>query len=117
MARRRWLSFVIVSIAAGLPALILAVSCSTPPNESDVADAQLCTQLRDHLVELRASETAGIDIAAHRRALAQAMGDAFVSACTTSLTVKQVKCALSCDSLATATECSAERFSIAKENH
>jgi hypothetical protein len=97
--------------------LLFTAACTTPRNESDLADSELCGELRDHLVELRASETSGIDIAAHRRALVKAMGDGFVSACTASLTVKQVKCALSGQSLASATECDAARLQSSADSH
>jgi len=96
---------------------VLAAACTTPRNDSDLADTELCTELRDHLVELRASEAGGIDVAAHRIALAQAMGNGFVSSCTTSLTIKQVKCALSGGSLAAATECDAARVSSTTDSH
>lgn len=102
---------------ASIFVLVFATACATPRNESDLADAELCTELRDHLVDLRASETSGIDIAAHRHALAQAMGDGFVSACTMSLTVKQVRCALSGRSLATTAECDTARAPSITDNH
>jgi len=93
-----------------------AAACSTRPHETGIADAELCGELRDHLVELRSSETGSIDIAAHRHALAQALGDTFVTSCAASLTVKQAKCALSADSIAAATECDAARASSTTDN-
>jgi hypothetical protein len=116
----------------GVVALVVVlVGCSSRAEDPHAK----CERLRDHLVELRlgnapnAAETppapqndlgsagrfsaverssrplSADEIAAHRRALAASLGDSFVSSCETSLTPKQVDCALEAKDPAAAAAC------------
>lgn len=86
-----------------------------------------CIELRDHIVDLRLSTVATIrttppvrtvgsdhldapalppiDVAPHRAALKQALGEQFESNCLKSVTVDQLKCALAAKSSGAVTEC------------
>lgn len=68
--------------------------------------ASQCEQLRDHVVELRLSTASGIDVAAHRKALHDALGADFLQGCS-KMSDSQVKCALASRDSAAAVSCSA----------
>jgi hypothetical protein len=71
------------------------------------ARAGRCEALRDHLVELRLTQTTNVDHAAHRAAMRRALGDTFVTDCQTMLTARDVDCALNATDTATAVACTA----------
>jgi hypothetical protein len=66
--------------------------------------------LRDHLIELRlqsvtASKDEPIDLAPHRAAMKQAMGEGFLATCEKGYRRKQVECALAAKEPTTASAC------------
>jgi hypothetical protein len=66
-----------------------------------------CTQLRDHLVELRLRNTGmDVDVDAHRQAMKHALGDRFVASCEQGMSSSELKCALAAKELRAATSCS-----------
>ena len=90
---------------------LLGIGCSS--NDDDV-DREKCTCLRDQMITLRLKglETSpDVNVAAHRAALEQSMGDDFIASCQQTLTASQIRCAMAADSLANAQECS--RSSVA----
>lgn len=87
-------------------AMLFLTACSPRLLDTDPADTELCTELRDHLVDLRVSEAQGVDVAAHHAALVQALGTTFVGKCASTLTTQQARCALAAPSVATAAQCS-----------
>jgi len=86
-----------------------------------------CTELRDHIVELRLASLANIksgsvlpgigsghqtsrpvppvNIAAHRAALKQALGESFATTCLKQISVTQLKCALAATSSDSVNDC------------
>jgi hypothetical protein len=62
--------------------LILVAACQDMPNEDDRADDKLCGALRDHLVDLRLANATGVDLAAHRQAMKEALGGEFLTSCS-----------------------------------
>jgi len=72
-----------------------------------VVDRARCEQLRRHLVDLRLADlgTLEVDVAAHRTAIENALGDAFVTSCQQSITVVQMTCALAAKNSALASTC------------
>jgi hypothetical protein len=108
--------------------LVVATSCKS----SSSVDRTRCEQLRDHLVDLRlagahaATErqptlqgAAGAgeaptpaqrpltraELAAHRRVLAQALGDGLVASCEKTMSAQQLDCALAATDPAAAAAC------------
>ena len=68
--------------------------------------AKQCEKLREHLVDLRAAQTEGIDEAAHREALKEALGgDRFVASCASTLTDEELDCALRAQDQTAAAAC------------
>ena len=70
-------------------------------------DEARCTELRDHLVELRlnASRTEDLDRGQHRTALVAALGTGFVGQCVNFTTDKEANCILAATDEAAATRC------------
>ena len=72
-----------------------------------------CTELRDHVVELRLAQSQGatdalghpIDLAPHRAAMKQLLGDDFVEHCQRDMQASQVKCALAATDTESASAC------------
>jgi len=90
---------------------MLGIGCAS---NDDEVDREKCTKLRDRMIALRLAglETSpDVNVAAHRDALAQSMGDEFIASCQRSLTASQIRCAMAADNLASAQECS--RSSVA----
>jgi hypothetical protein len=95
------MTFVIASCVAWT-----ALAGCTSSEDGAAASRKRCVTLRDHLVELRL-QGAGVDeVAAHRAAMQQALGDRFVEQCM-ALPPKQIACALAAKDTASATSCSA----------
>jgi hypothetical protein len=89
--------------------IAMLVGCAS---SEEPADQRQCARLRDHLVDLQLSDVhvaVGIDRAAHRRALAQALGPDFVASCSNKLTESQVDCALNTNDRAAAAVCAGAR--------
>ena len=90
-------------------ALVIAAcsSSSSGPNRED------CEKLRDHTIDVRLASIGtgsnagdpGVDIAAHRAAMKQALGDSFVSSCLQTMTSTQIECALGAKDTETAVAC------------
>lgn len=83
---------------------LFASACSALPSEP-APDGSLCTELRDHLVELRLLHTDPVERGSRRAALTKAFGQEFVRRCRNTLTMGQVRCAFGADSVATADRC------------
>jgi hypothetical protein len=83
---------------------LFASACSALPSEP-APDDSLCTELRDHLVELRLLHTDPMERGSRRAALTNALGHGFVSRCRNTLSMGQVRCAFGADSVAAADRC------------
>ena len=70
---------------------------------------QRCAQVRDRLIDLRLANATGVDIKAHRAAMAEALGDDFIQNCKTRLTIAQQQCVLRARDSAAATDCSTKQ--------
>jgi hypothetical protein len=88
--------FIIVSI------VIAACTAEEPTPD------QRCERVRDRLIDLRLANATGVDIAAHRAALKNALGDSFIESCKTTLTVAQQQCVLDARDAFAANACSKE---------
>jgi hypothetical protein len=86
---------------------VLVGGCASRPNEQDPASLQLCTEMRDHLVELRLASAAGVELAPHREALKRALGADFLNACVAKWTVGQARCVIAAADSTAAGACSA----------
>ena len=85
----------------------LAVAACT---HDDAVDTKKCTKLRDHIVDLRLSdgdEVEGFDVAQHRAALTDALGDKFVADCANTMPIEQLRCEMKATDLRSASGCSA----------
>ena len=93
MNASRWL----VSIA-------LLAGCT----ERNTVDREGCARLRDHVVDLRVADAAGElgnDLAQHRRAMNQALGETFIDNCVRSMSYEQLECSLKLSDLADSGNC------------
>ena len=92
--------------------VLVTAACSSSPSAPSRHD---CEQLRDHTIEVRLatvtsgssdpSGNPGVDIAAHRAAMKQALGDSFVTSCLQTMTSSQLECALGAKDTETAVAC------------
>jgi hypothetical protein len=89
--------------------VILTMGCATSNDRGERPEPRRCEELRDHLVDLRLWEATGVDRAAHRDAMRDALGPAFVTGCTSAMTEIQVECALKAADVAAATVCTTAR--------
>jgi hypothetical protein len=72
-----------------------------------------CTEVRDHVVELRLAQSRGatdalgqpIDLAPHRAAMKQALGARYIEQCRREMSSSQIKCALSATDSEAASAC------------
>ncbi len=88
-----------------LAACLVLVACS----ESDSVDKRKCTALRDHMIDLRLAgghNTPGVDLAQHRAAMKQALGDQFIAQCEKSMKIDQLNCAMKATDVSASRECS-----------
>jgi hypothetical protein len=83
----------------------LAVLCTTACTQDESIE-QKCERLRDHVVDLRTEGLPAADVAAHRSALKNALGDQFTEECK-SMTPKQIDCGLAADEISLAAACAA----------
>jgi hypothetical protein len=90
-----------------LALVLLCLGCSGD-DEGDVTASRRsrCSQLRDHLVELRLATATNVDVAAHRAVMRRALGDEFVTRCETSTSEDVVNCALAATDSSAAAACS-----------
>lgn len=91
------------AFAASLAALVvvagsLVLGCASSGDDK----TRLCTEMRDHVVEVRLSQSRGsdelghpIDLAPHRAAMKQALGANYIEECRRELSSAQIKCELS----------------------
>jgi hypothetical protein len=84
-------------------ALCVAAGCASS-DDGEVSRSR-CTQVRDHLVELRLQDATNVDRDAHREAMKQALGDGFVASCQEHMSSAQLTCALRAKVLSVATAC------------
>ena len=66
--------------------------------QATTVEREDCEQLRDHVVDLRLSTISDLpteDMAGHRSALRNALGEPFVSSCMKTFTPDQIQCAKS----------------------
>jgi hypothetical protein len=91
------------------------VSCSSSDDQE--VDRASCERVRDHLIDLRLITVQGspkIDLAQHRAAFKQAMGESFLSGCQATMTASQVRCALDANDATTASACSKPQRTASK---
>lgn len=95
--------------------VILSVSCGSSSGDDsdraaeDGAAAKRCNDLREHMIDLRLAPSAnadGVDLAPHRLALRNALGQRFLDHCVAAMTPEQVECALGAKDSATVGACS-----------
>ena len=91
-------------------ALLVIILAGCAKHATDEVDRARCERLRGHLVDLRVAELGElhVDVAKHRAALQQALGDDFVSTCLASVTSEQMKCALAAGDSASASSCTSK---------
>ena len=83
---------------------LLAAGCT----DHGTVDRESCTRLRDHVVDLRVADAAselGNDVAQHRRAMNQALGETFIASCVQSMSYEQLECSLKLSSLSDSGNC------------
>ena len=84
---------------------LLVAACS----HDEVVDKKKCTQMRDHLIDLRLGSAAGsddMDFAQHRIAMKQALGESFLADCQHNMTIEQLDCAMKATDLQASIACS-----------
>lgn len=89
-------------LLVGLAALF---ACS----HGETVDRQKCLELRDHLIDVRLANAAGaegVDLAQHRAAMKQALGEKFLSECEQHTTIAQLRCELKATDLDATRSCS-----------
>ena len=111
-------------------AACLVAACSTSSRDAD-EQRHHCEQMRDHVIDLRLADVGPdhtsdkrsgqgasseppqtpIDLAQHRAAMKQALGDRFINDCVSQMTADQVSCALSAKSQDAVNACSAKTAS------
>lgn len=91
--------------------LILSVTfaasgCASTPDEPELAKRR-CTNLRDHMIEMRMQMTAAPpkDLGSHREALKQALGNEFIETCQRQ-PVSEIDCALAAEDTESVAACS-----------
>lgn len=93
---------------------LLAAACST---DGEPDEQRKCDALRAHMVDLRLRDLEGakdglgnpIDISAHRKAMANSLGEEFIASCRQSLTARQIECALAATDTNAAQACSSKK--------
>ena len=87
------------------------VACGGPSDDNTERVASPCTQLREHLVDLRVSTARGTptQLADHRAAMERALGDGFVTSCEKNLDATQIDCSLRASDLNAASACATQR--------
>ena len=87
---------------------IVVSGCTASAEDQAVGARQHCVDLRDHLVDIRLKDVAdpAVDVAAHRAAMQQALGDHFVVSCLKDLSETQAKCVMAATDSESVTACS-----------
>ena len=93
---------------AGALAVIASIAGCSGDDDTVVQRVRPCEQLRDHLVDLRVEGVRGKpdEVAQHRAAMRQALGDDFVASCERQMASTEVDCASKAADLAAVTACS-----------
>jgi hypothetical protein len=92
-----------VLLSLGLAAGVFACADPEEPRESA---RKRCLALRDHLIDLRLSSAEqSVDVAAHRDAMKQALGETFVETCQQEVSADELNCGLSATDLSAASAC------------
>ena len=102
---RRSLMRAAMNASRSLIALVLLVGACA---DQEIVDRAGCTRLRDHVVDLRVADAAGElggDVAQHRRAMNQALGEDFVANCVQAMSYQQLECSLKLTDLADSERC------------
>jgi hypothetical protein len=90
-------------------AVWLTLGAATACGGSDAleVDRSTCEHLRAHVVDLRLADLGklDVDVAAHRTAIQNALGEGFVLSCMQTIDVTQMKCALGAADSASASAC------------
>ena len=84
---------------------LVIAACS----HDEVVDKAKCTQMRDHMIDLRLAGAAGsdeMDLAQHRTAMKQALGESFLADCQHNMTIEQLHCAMKATDLQASIACS-----------
>jgi hypothetical protein len=110
---QRSVAFAIVLILCR-PAVVLVGGAVTGCASHEDDGTRVCTEMRDHLVELRLAESSGptdergqpLDLAPHRAAMKQALGADFIKQCQRDMSRAQTTCVLSAATLEVAKACS-----------
>lgn len=89
--------------------LLICVVTACAASDPDDGNRARCTQLRDHIVDLRLSDLpkdqAQSVIASHREAMASALGEQFVTSCQQSAGKRELDCGLAARDVSAATRC------------
>ena len=93
-------------IAGALAVTASIAGCSG--DDDAVQTVRPCEQLRDHLVDLRVEGVRGKpdEVAQHRAAMRQALGDNFVASCERQMAATEIDCASKAADFAAVTACS-----------
>lgn len=83
--------------------LILVAACGEE-QDTFTENQTRCEQLREHMIDLRLADAVKVDKAAHREAMREALGSAFLSSCV-QLGERSVDCALDAPDAAGAAAC------------
>ena len=84
--------------------LALVASCGGEDEPESSPRETPCERMRDHLIDLRLADAQHVDHAAHRDAMKQAMGGAFLASCA-KLERSQIDCVLDAPDTTSATAC------------
>jgi hypothetical protein len=80
-------------------------ACADAPDPQETAHKR-CLALRDHLIDLRLSGAEqSVDVAAHREAMKQALGETFIETCQQQVSADEASCELSATDLEAASAC------------
>ena len=85
---------------------VMLVGCGADDG-AEVERQRPCDQLLEHMLDLSESGARNDpkDLAAHRAAMRQAIGDRFLASCEQSMSSDQIDCAAKAGDLASATAC------------
>ena len=94
--------------ALGFLAIWILGGCGGDGESEAERIVEPCEQLRDHLVDLRVEGTRGTpdEVAQHRAAVRQALGEGFVASCEQRMAKDEVECASKASDFAAVTACS-----------
>ncbi len=85
--------------------VVMVVAACGHDDDPDGDATRRCAQVREHVIDLRLADASNIDVAAHRVAMRNALGDGFVASCKATMTTAQASCVLSAVDAASANAC------------